>query len=292
MASPDSSGISSSPTQLSNAVSSGSSSSTSASASSSGSYTGQNAHLLSLYVDQYKNAISQQTANYNNILNAYGLALGNTQDAASRIASGYSGLNNQVQNQLTGAEAAQRQAIADSYQQQSGKTLGSAVSRGLGNTTVLDSLQRGDLAEKNKADVNLSSQMANLRAGYTGQFGTAGLGAQAQQMGIQGALGGQLIGTLGGYRQPLPDWAPNESRSSSQSSQQSASNSAQASVSASSSQPTIYSLPGVNDGGPTGTIQNITNPYTGGVSNAGNYNVGNPLTGATPTAGNPYYYGR
>lgn len=291
MPTPPSSGITSSPTTISNSVSSGRSSSTSASASSSGSYTGQNAHLLSLYVDQYNNAVGQQTANYNNILNAYGLTLGNTQSAAARIAQGYSGLNSTVQGQLAGAEASQRQDIADAYSRQQGSTIGSAVSRGLGNTTVLDSMQRGNLADKQRADIALTGQMANLRAGYTGQFGSQGLAAQSQQMGIQGALGGQLLGTLGGYRQPLPEWAPNESRSSSQSTSESATDSAQVQISGSIAQPTIYSLPGVAQGGPQGTIQNLTNPYAGGISNSGNYNVGNPLTGVQPTAGNPYFFG-
>lgn len=133
------------------------------------------------------------------------------QAAQDQLMARYGQMNQQVQAGIKGVGAAQSREIADAYARAQGDTTQSAASRGLGNTTVLDSLQRGNLADKQKADVALSSQLAQLSAGYTSQFGMAGLQAQQQfdtrnqqfgqqqqlaqqQYGYQSALAGQQFG--------------------------------------------------------------------------------------------------
>lgn len=113
----------------------------------------------------------------------------------TRTQQGYTDLMGQVMGTINGVDASQRQAIQDQYVAAQGQAGQSLASRGLGNTTVTDSVQRGLLYDKQKSDIALSNQMAQLRAGYQSQLGLAGLGfaTQANQMNTaqQNALAGQ-----------------------------------------------------------------------------------------------------
>ncbi len=121
--------------------------------------------------------------------------LGQQQAQNARTQQGYTDLLGQVMGTIQGVDASQRQAIQDQYVAAQGQAGQSLASRGLGNTTVTDSVQRGLLYDKTKSDVNLSNQMAQLRAGYQSQLGLAGLGfaTQANQMNTaqQNAIAGQ-----------------------------------------------------------------------------------------------------
>jgi hypothetical protein len=113
---------------------------------------------------------------------------------------GYQQLLQQVLGQIQGVGQSQYQSLADQYAAQQGATLSSATSRGLGNTTVLDSLQRGNSLDYQKAQVALANQLAQLQAGYASQLGGAQLGFQSgyvqqqQQLQQQQALQSQQIG--------------------------------------------------------------------------------------------------
>lgn len=126
------------------------------------------------------------------------------QGAQQNIAQGYGNLQSAVQGTIQGIDASQRQAIADSYAQQSGAVGQGLVSRGLGNFTVADAAQRGLSLDKQKADIALSNQTAGLSAGWLGQMGQAAL-SQANAANMQNtALGSQQANWLNSISATYP----------------------------------------------------------------------------------------
>lgn len=107
---------------------------------------------------------------------AYANALSLNQQNYANIMSGYQGLTSSVLGNLKGIDASQRQAITDSYAQQSGAASQSMISRGLGNSTVQDSVQRGLSFDRTKADIALTNQTQQLYAGYQANLGSQQLG--------------------------------------------------------------------------------------------------------------------
>lgn len=152
------------------------------------------ANLGANYATSYNDALAMNRENYNNILQGYGNVrqqqaegYANAGNALGQslfeTAQGYGVLDANVQNALAGAENARRQQIMDTYTAQRGQAEQSLVSRGLGNTTVLDSVLGGIGTDEAKAYNDLASQMAQLRAGYQANIGLAGLGFRGQAAG-------------------------------------------------------------------------------------------------------------
>ncbi len=149
--------------------------------------------LAQQYQQSYNSALAQNQAMYGNILAGYQQVLGNQTGANQAIGAGYGELYNTVLGGIQGVDASQRQAIADTYAQQKGQATQGLISRGLGNTTVRDSVNRGLSLDKAKADIALSNQTAQLQAGYQSQLGLAGLGQQSAAAAQNAALGGRQL---------------------------------------------------------------------------------------------------
>lgn len=69
-------------------------------------------------------------------------------------------------DQIESTGGAERRRIAESYQQQQGANTASAMQRGLYNTSVLDASQRAATIDMNRANLELTDRLAELRAGY------------------------------------------------------------------------------------------------------------------------------
>ena len=157
------------------------------------------------YMEQYQTALSQNQANYSNILSGYQSSQQAQQAMQQGIQQGYSTLSKNVLGTIKGIDQSQRQAIADAYAQQSGSAAQSLIDRGLGNTTVANAVQRGLSFDKAKADIALSNQMAQLTAGYQSSLGLAGLN-YANQANMQNTgLRSQQLGYMAGLREPYPN---------------------------------------------------------------------------------------
>src|SRR5258705_223034 len=102
---------------------------------------------------------------------SYNAALGQNKDLYQNILQGYQQLGGDVLGTIANVGQAKSQDIADAYTAASGATKQGLISRGLGNTTVQDTLQRGNLLDKQKADIALADSQAQLRAGYQSQLG-------------------------------------------------------------------------------------------------------------------------
>lgn len=108
--------------------------------------------------------------NYSNALN-FNQSLGNTINA---------GYNNAMQQQLGGQAGVMdtianygksaRQDLIDQNASRMGDVTQSMIGRGLGNTTVLDSAQRGVNYDTQKGNLQLDDQLAAMKAGYQNQF--------------------------------------------------------------------------------------------------------------------------
>jgi hypothetical protein len=163
----------------------------------------------------YQTQLSQAQDSYSDVMSGYQSALSGQQAAQAPIQAGYGALQGQVANTLGyggtpwGVAAPAAQSIADLYASQSGNAQQGLINSGLGNSTVLQSVQRGIGLDAAKAYGGLGAQLAQTYAGYQSQLGLAGLNYANQanqqntainmaQLGYQGAYHGQ------GYGQKQP----------------------------------------------------------------------------------------
>lgn len=130
----------------------------------------------------YDNIIKAATDAYNNTLKGYQDALAKQQAAQQGVIGGYNKLSEDTFSDLRNADAAQKQAIVDKYTSLSGQMQMGAINKGLGNTTVLNSLQRGLTSDQDKAQVELASRFAGLKADYRSRIGLAGLGYEGDAL--------------------------------------------------------------------------------------------------------------
>lgn len=146
-------------------------------------FSGSAAGLASNYKGAYDSALAMNQTNYNNIMGGYNQLLADQQAQQGRVSAGYTSLYNNVLNTIQGTQQANATAIADEYARQGGMQAQGLINRGLGNTTVQNSVQRGIVNDRDKALTNNQNQFAQLQANYMSQLGLSGLAydAQAQQ---------------------------------------------------------------------------------------------------------------
>lgn len=155
----------------------------------------------------YEAMLNQAQSNYGNIMSGYQQTLAAQEQAQQGIQQGYNQLYGNVMGAISGIGRSQSQAIADQYAQQVGRSTQGLVSAGLGNTTVTSSVGRGLALDKAKADIALSNQLAQLKAGYMSQLGLAGLNYRNQAAMQNTALMGQQLGYGANYQRELGGWA-------------------------------------------------------------------------------------
>lgn len=171
-------------------------------------FSGNPGDLGSSYQNSYSNALSQNAANYQNVLQGYQQTLAAQQTQQGAIGAGYGQLANQVQQGIQGITASQKQAIQDVYASQSGSAQQQLINSGLGNSTVLSSVNRGLGLDEQKAQIALANQQAQLQAGYQSSLGLAGLN-YANQANMQNtALAGQQLGFQNSVTSQYPSVAP------------------------------------------------------------------------------------
>lgn len=168
-------------------------------------FTGNPANLGSNYTSAYQNALAMNQQNYGNILAGFQQTMGAQNQAQNQIQAGYGRLQGDVLAGIQGIGASQGQAIKDAYAQQSGAQAQNLVARGLGNTTVANSVQRGLTLDKQKADIALANQIAGLTAGYQSNLGLAGLNFGNQANMQNTALANQQLGWMNSVNAPYPN---------------------------------------------------------------------------------------
>lgn len=168
-------------------------------------FSGNPAALSASYASAYNAALGLNSQNYNNILAGYQQTAGNLNNATNQVAAGYGKLQTDVLNNLSLAGSTERQNINDRYAQEQGSALQSLVNRGLGNTTVQSAVQRGLIYDREKSNVNLAEQIANLKAGYQSNLGLAGLQYQGNAALQNTAQANQQLQWMNSVQAPYPD---------------------------------------------------------------------------------------
>lgn len=130
------------------------------------------------YTTAYNNALSTNQQLYNNIMAGYNQTMTYQQSQQQAINSGYSTLQADTLGQLAGVQTAQNQQAADAYAAQVGQSTQDMVNRGLGNTTVTQSVARGDMYDYQKVMNQNAANFGQLNANYMSQIGLAQLGYQ------------------------------------------------------------------------------------------------------------------
>lgn len=168
-------------------------------------FSGNPAALSASYANAYNAALGLNSANYRNILSGYQQTAGNLNSATQAVAGGYGRLQTDVLNDLSIAGSTQRQAINDTYAQEQGAAMQKLINRGLGNTTIQQGVQRGLIFDREKANVALAEQIANLKASYRSNLGLAGLQYQGQAAMQNAAQANQQLQWMNTVQAPYPD---------------------------------------------------------------------------------------
>lgn len=143
-----------------------------------GSVTPENAG--SRYAGSYLGSLGLNAQNYANILKGYQDTAAATTTADDAISRGYTQLGANVIQGLQGIQQAALTNIEDQYTAQAGKGVQSMISRGLGNTTLLDAMNRGLAADKAKATAQVYATQAKMIADYQSMIGREQLQALQQ----------------------------------------------------------------------------------------------------------------
>ncbi len=157
----------------------------------------------------YAELFDQNRNMYDLTLGQYGNAYRRLDETQQAIDEMQRNMYGTVMGTLDNAGAAAGQEITDQYAAQRGNTQQSLISRGLGNTTVRDSVERGLTYDESKSRVNLANQIAAQRAGYQTHF--ADLGVESAQRYAQqyGGIAQAAAGYTGNYGNMLVGMANN-----------------------------------------------------------------------------------
>jgi hypothetical protein len=161
--------------------------------------------LAGNYKRAYSDALNTNAANYANVLKGYQQTMASQQQEQAKVASGYTqlagavktgyqNLSNQVLGRIAGTNASNLQEIADKYSQESGLASQQLVNRGLGNTTVQQSVQRGLALDNRKAVTDSQNKFAQLQANYQSDLGSRGLAAEQNIETAQQYISPQISG--------------------------------------------------------------------------------------------------
>lgn len=157
------------------------------------------------YASAYASSLAMNQANYNNVLSGY-QQLGQQQQAAQhQVSVGYDNLQSGVLGSIQGIDRSQRQAIADQYAKNIGQQSQQLISRGLGNSTVQSSVERGLLFDKTKSDIALTNATQGLNAQYMNQTGMAALQYQDQANRNNVGLASQQLQFMNSVQAGYPD---------------------------------------------------------------------------------------
>jgi hypothetical protein len=141
-------------------------------------------------------------ATYKNILAGYQAQANAFNAASSATNNGYAQMIND--NQRVGES--DRLALSQQFERQSANAQQSAISRGMGNTNVLDSMQRGINSDMANATIGLNdslyrrqTDLQNQQLAFQGQAAQAQAGIGMQSLGFQGESLGQRYGAEANY---------------------------------------------------------------------------------------------
>lgn len=157
------------------------------------------------YSSAYTNALDMNSSNYSNILSGYHQTAEAQDSAQNQIAQGYAGLDARVMGGIDQVGQARRNDIADQYAKAQGNATQGLIDRGLSNSTVTSSVNRGLEYDRQKSETQLSDDLAQMRAGYQSNIGLANLGYLSQANNERTGLAQSQLGWMNSVNAPYPD---------------------------------------------------------------------------------------
>jgi hypothetical protein len=142
---------------------------------------------------------------YGNILKGFQDTAQQMQGEQQQINSGYGALRQDVRDQLAGYGRSAENDLNAQYAQAQGAAGQSLVSRGLGNSTIADSVQRGLGYDRARAGIDLGDRLTAQRVGFDASLGQAGLGFQERASGANAGLAQQQLGWMNSVSAPYPN---------------------------------------------------------------------------------------
>lgn len=126
---------------------------------------------------------------------AYSQALAMNKAMYSNIEQGFTAAGKQLRrgqrrsmSQVNKLGRAERTDIADAYNAQVGDAAQTLINRGLGNTTVQQSVNRGIEADRSKANIRLTGELAKMRSDLQDRFNTQRLALNTQKLGFMNSM--------------------------------------------------------------------------------------------------------
>ncbi len=127
------------------------------------------------YRGAYNDALAMNQSLYNNIFQGYQQAVSAQTTAQQAIQAGYSNLYNQVIDRVSGVGKAREANINDSAAQLLARETQGNVDKGLGNSTIANSLARGVEGDRQRRLMENDDQTNRLVGEYMSNLGLAGL---------------------------------------------------------------------------------------------------------------------
>lgn len=169
-----------------------------------GSFSDPNS-ITASYNQAYNNVLGMNQSNYQNIMAGYNSAISAQTSAQQAINAGYSGLYNSVMDRLQGQGQSAARRIGDSYSQLLAGTSQQAIDRGLGNTTIQSSINRGVESDKQRALMENDESINKIMADYMSGLGTKALGAQQEGLDRVSGLGLRQLDFMNQLNAKYPD---------------------------------------------------------------------------------------
>lgn len=162
-------------------------------------------NLGKAYQTGYDQSLAMNRANYGNIFQGYQNLIAQQQQSLRQIPRGYGRLAKAVLGDLQGANQSQLDDINDNYRKATADVTTSLGARGLGNTTVVDTMQRGVEFDRNRAETYANNQFAKSIADVRSGLGTQQLQSRYDTTMANAALGQNLLQWQNTINAPYPD---------------------------------------------------------------------------------------
>lgn len=157
------------------------------------------------YNNQYQAALGLTGAQYSGLQTGYENLRQSVDQNYQDILGGYSSLYGNVLDRIAGTNSSNIQDINSQYNANQGAMNQSAVSRGLGNSSLQQNLQRANELDRARAITGSQNQFAQLGANYAANIGSQRLGAQQQGAQLGANLGQAQLGSLERVNVGYPD---------------------------------------------------------------------------------------
>lgn len=163
------------------------------------------AGLGNAYNQSYQNALGLNASLYEGLGGGYDALRQSVDDSYRSITEGYGQLSGDVLGRIAGSNQTRNTDINAASAAQQGDAVQSLISRGLGNSTITGSMQRGIENDRQRNLTASDNSFAQLGASYASNLGIAGLGARQQGVGLGANLGQAQLGALERTQIPYPE---------------------------------------------------------------------------------------